>query len=217
MFINVNLLEMANIGKRLKELRKKLGLSQLELSQRSSISQASIARIETNQQKNLKSDTLERLSAALGISLSELFEKPEMIAEETPRYGAVRMLPVVTLKEFLSKKLPSRLKESAISFEPVLTQTENAFFLRTTDPLISIPYINKGDLVLIEPTSQIKDGDMVLFISDERTFIGKIFYDPIASIIQPLNRSSKPVIFNIKKRRKNKIQILKISEVRKKT
>lgn len=217
MFINVNLLAMANIGKRLKELRKKLGLSQLELSQRSSISQASIARIETNQQKNLKSDTLEKLSAALGISLSELFEKPEMIGEETPRYGAVRMLPVVTLKEFLSKKIPSLLKESAILFEPVLTQTENAFFLKVTDLLINIPYINKGDMVLIEPNSQIKDGDMVLFISNERIFIGKIFYDPIASIIQPIDRSSKPVIFNIKKRRKNKIQILRISEVRKRS
>lgn len=217
MFINVNLLAMANIGKRLKELRKKLGLSQLELSQRSSISQASIARIETNQQKNLKSDTLERLSAALGISLSELLEKPEMIGEETPHYGAVRMLPVATLKEFLSKKIPSLLKESAILFEPVLTQTENAFFLQATGSLISIPYINKGDLVLIEPNSQIKDGDMVLFISNERIFIGKIFYDPIASIIQPLDLSLKPVIFNIKKRRKNKIQILRISEVRKRS
>jgi len=215
MFINVNLLTMANIGKRLKELRKKLGLSQLELSQRSSISQASIARIETNQQKNLKSDTLEKLSAALGISLSELFEKPEMIGEETPHYGAVRMLPVVTLKEFLSKKIPSLLKESAILFEPVLTQIENAFFLQATNSLISVPHINKGDLVLIEPNSQIKDGDMVLFISNERIFIGNIFYDPVASIIQPLDRSLKPVIFNIKKRRKNKIQILRISEIRK--
>lgn len=217
MFINVNLFAMTNIGKRLKELRKKFGLSQLELSQRSSISQASIARIEANQQKNLKSDTLERLSAALGISLSDLLEKPGMIGEEIPHYSTVRMLPVATLEEFLSKKIPSLLKENAILFEPVLTRTENAFFLQATDSLICIPYVNKGDLVLIEPNSQIKDGDVVLFISNERIFIGKIFYDPIASIIQPLDRSSKPVIFNIKKRRKNKIQILRISEIRKKT
>lgn len=205
------------MGKRLKEFRKKLGLSQLELSQRSGISQASIARIEANQQKNLKSETIEKLTDALGIPLYQFLEKPEMIGEETPHYGGIRMIPVVPLEEFLSKKIPSLMKESIISFEPVLTRTENTFFLQATDSLICIPYVNKGDLVLIEPNSQIKDGDIVLFISNERIFIGKIFYFPAASIIQPLDQSSKPVIFNVRKRRKNKIQILRISEVRKKT
>jgi transcriptional regulator with XRE-family HTH domain len=65
---------MKDIGRRLKYFRQKLGLSQLELSQRSNISQASIARIEAYKQKNLKTKTLERLAAALELSLSQLLE-----------------------------------------------------------------------------------------------------------------------------------------------
>jgi len=70
---------MRDIGKRIKYFRQKLGLSQFELSQRSNVSQASIARIEANQQKNPKKETLEKLADALGISLSQLMEEPAMI------------------------------------------------------------------------------------------------------------------------------------------
>ncbi len=216
MLLRVNLLSMENIGKQLKDFRKKLGLSQFELSQRSNVSQASIARIETNQQKNLKTETIEKLAYALEIPLYQLLEKPEMIREETLPYGDVKMLPVVNLKEFVSKKSRSLLRERAPAYEPVLSQVDNAFFLKAADTLICIPYVNEGDLILIEPDKKINEGDLVLFSGDENFVIGKIFFSLPFYFLQPLNQSLKPLFFRSKNRKKGDIKLFRIREIRKK-
>lgn len=214
MIINVNLSKMSNIGKQLKDIRKKLGISQFELCRRSNVSQASIARIETNQQKNLKSETLEKLSRALGISLSQLMAKPETIAEETHQYSAVKMIPVVTLEEFITKKIPFDLKESALSFEPVLTKSMNAFFVRASGSLACPPGIKEGDLILIEPDKKVNDSDLSVYIFEKTTFVGRMFYEKNINVLQPLTESLKPIIF--KKRKKTGSTIFRISEIRKK-
>ncbi len=207
---------MKDIGRRLKYFRQKLGLSQLELSQRSNISQASIARIEAYQQKNLKTRTLERLAAALELSLSQLLEDPAMIKEELSSYGAPGMLPVMRLEKFISVKRPFNVKEKADLFEPSLSHDQSAVFLRATGTFISSPLINEDDLLLIEPTSQVNDGDLVLFLSNEKNTIGKIFYRPPLCILQHLNKEAGPFIFSKKERKKLGVRIFRISEIRKK-
>lgn len=207
---------MREIGKRIKYFRQKLGLSQFELSQRSNVSQASIARIEANQQKNPKKETIEKLADALGISLSQLMEEPAMIKEEALPYGAPKMLPVMKLEKLITLERPYNLKEKADVLEPSLSHDQSAFFLIATNALISSPLINEGDLLLIEPSSEVNDGDIVLFISNDQNTIGKIFYRPPIYILQPLNRESEPIIFTKRERKKPGVRIFRISEIRKK-
>jgi transcriptional regulator with XRE-family HTH domain len=213
MLPRVNLFAMLDFGMRLKEFRKRLGLSQLELSQRSGISQASIARIEANKQKNLKSETLEKLTDTLGVTLHEFLEGPSMVREETAPYGAARMLPVVSLKDLRLKGIPSLLKRIAVAFEPALTQADDAFFLKGSVPLVSPPHIDEGDLILVEPHAEPRDNDLVLYLSQEEAFVGKFFIDLPSYIIRPLDQSQKPVVFT---RRKRHVKIMRIEEIRKK-
>ena len=51
---------------RLKEIREKKGLSQEQLSQISQVSRVTISNLETGKQKNITSETLIKLSNALG-------------------------------------------------------------------------------------------------------------------------------------------------------
>jgi transcriptional regulator with XRE-family HTH domain len=219
--LGINQRTMKDIGRRLKYFRQKLGLSQLELSQRSNISQASIARIEAHQQKNLKTRTLERLAASLELSLSQLLEDPAMIKEELSSYGAPRMLPVMNLEKFISVKRPFNVKEKVDLFEPSLSHDQGAVFLIATgtfisSPFISSPLINEDDLLLIEPNSQVNDGNIVLFLSNKENAVGKIFYRPPLYLLQPLNKESEPFIFTEKERKKLGVRIFRISEIRKK-
>ena len=70
-----------NLGKRIAELRKSLGISQEELAEKLDISQKSLSKIETG--KNfLTSETLEKLSDALSISLTDLFDFEHLNDEE---------------------------------------------------------------------------------------------------------------------------------------
>ena len=61
------------VGKRIKELRNKLGISQEELVFRSEIHRTYIASLEVGK-RNVSIETLEKVVNALEVSLSEFFD-----------------------------------------------------------------------------------------------------------------------------------------------
>ncbi len=210
---------MKNIGRRIKYFRQRLGISQFELSQRSNISQASIARIEANQQKNLKTQTIEKLAAGLGVSFSQIIEEPTIVKEDSAAYSTPRILPVIEstqIDKLQDLKGLSTLIERADSFEPSLSFDQSAFYLKAADDFLSSPVINEGDLLLIEPAVQVKDGDVVLFLSREQRAIGKIYHHLSMSILQPLSHGVQPIVFYKKDIKRLGVRIAKLSEIRKK-
>ena len=61
------------VGKRIKELRRKLDISQEELSFRSGVHRTYIASLEVGE-RNISISTLEKIVNALGVSLSVFFD-----------------------------------------------------------------------------------------------------------------------------------------------
>ena len=61
------------VGKRIKELRNKLGISQEELAYRSEIHRTYIASLEVGK-RNVSIETLEKVVNALEVSMSEFFD-----------------------------------------------------------------------------------------------------------------------------------------------
>lgn len=61
------------VGKRIKELRNKLGISQEELGFRSGVHRTYIASLEVGK-RNVSISTLEKIVVALNVSLSEFFD-----------------------------------------------------------------------------------------------------------------------------------------------
>jgi len=65
-------IEIVAFGKRLQNIRKQKGISQLDLELQSGINRTEISRIE-NGLKNIEFYTIVKLAAALEIELKELF------------------------------------------------------------------------------------------------------------------------------------------------
>ena len=63
-----------NYGMRIKELREAAGMTQIELSEKSGVSQEHISRLE-NGRHNINTKTADKLAAALGVRLIDLFEE----------------------------------------------------------------------------------------------------------------------------------------------
>lgn len=61
------------VGKRIKELRNKLGISQEELGFRSGVHRTYIASLEVGK-RNISIVTLEKITKALEVSLSKFFD-----------------------------------------------------------------------------------------------------------------------------------------------
>lgn len=58
---------------KLKERRTECGLSQVELAAKAGISRATISKIENNEEVNLTTQTIAKLSEVLGVNPSEIF------------------------------------------------------------------------------------------------------------------------------------------------
>src|SRR5687767_4403583 len=67
-------------GEKLREAREKLDLSREELSRRTGISAQTIYRAEKSR-SNSRSDTFRELARALGISVGDLYDDDEVVAE----------------------------------------------------------------------------------------------------------------------------------------
>lgn len=80
----IDMVDNYSIGKRLKELRRKYDLSQERLALRADITTAYLGQIERGE-KNPTVVTVEKLCAALGISLSDFFsDQPALPLEDDP-------------------------------------------------------------------------------------------------------------------------------------
>lgn len=205
---------MENIGSRIKYYREQLGLSQLELSQKSDVSQASIARIELGKQLNLKRDTLKKLADGLGISLSELMGFPDVVKEEKAPYTPTRMIPIVKLKNIENIRSYRTSNTKTDKYEPSISSDRKAFYLLITTELMSEPIIDEGDMILVEPSVELTEKDMVLYLSEKKWGIGSIYFHPDSFIIKPLGQNLPPLLF--KRAKKKQIIIFKISEIKKK-
>jgi transcriptional regulator with XRE-family HTH domain len=203
------------LGNRIKHYRELLGLSQLELSQKSNVSQASIARIESGKQKNLKRETIKKLADGLCISLTELMEPTTGVKEEKAPYTSTRMVPVVKLKDIENIKDLNTLTKKADKYEPTFSSDRNAFYLLITAELTNERVIDEGDMILIEPTAGIKERDMVLYLSSQKKGIGKIYYHHDSLIISPLSQDMPPLVFKKVEKKRHRINIFRISEIKK--
>jgi transcriptional regulator with XRE-family HTH domain len=60
------------VGRELKKLREREGLSQLELAKRAKVGQGYISELEAGQKKNPGLETLRKIAKALGVPVTEL-------------------------------------------------------------------------------------------------------------------------------------------------
>lgn len=199
----------------MKYYREQIGLSQIDLSEKSGISQASIARIESGRQKNLKRETMNKLAEGLGISLTELMEPVTMVKEEEAVYGSARAVPVIEMKDIDVAKDLSALAKKTHTFESSLSSDRNAFYLKVAAEFTVRPFIEEGDLILIEPAAKVEEGDMVLFLSENRKWLAKVYYPYDNLLIQPLDQNLPPVVLRKKEINRRTIRILRVSGIKK--
>lgn len=69
---------ITELGKRIRKLRKKLNISQAELSQRADLSKTYLGEFERGQRMNISISAIARIADILGVSLAELFENIEI-------------------------------------------------------------------------------------------------------------------------------------------
>jgi transcriptional regulator with XRE-family HTH domain len=68
---------LAHLARNLKYYRARLGLTQVELAQKAGVNRSYLASIESETQPNTSLKTVEKLAAALEVSVLDLLQAPE--------------------------------------------------------------------------------------------------------------------------------------------
>lgn len=107
---------MANIGKRIKEIRKQKGLTQKELGIRLGVSQAVIAQYESGK-RNPKIETLRRIAEVLNVPISELDSNSLLTVELKKPDGEIetRQLDATKLQQLIYFETGMGASDSQIS------------------------------------------------------------------------------------------------------
>ncbi|WP_297420544.1 helix-turn-helix transcriptional regulator [Clostridium sp.] len=75
--------DISVIGENIQKIRAMKGISAYEVAKRAGVGAATISEIESGKRQSLKSNTLEKIAAALGVSANDLMGDTETISFET--------------------------------------------------------------------------------------------------------------------------------------
>jgi transcriptional regulator with XRE-family HTH domain len=99
-----------SLGEKVKALRGKKGMNQKQVAEASSITQATISRIESGWVKELKSEALKRLAGALGVTVDYLVDKTEKLTPSDIISSDTTAQYILSVYEKLSRERRDQLK-----------------------------------------------------------------------------------------------------------
>lgn len=161
---------MADIGKRIRELRLKLGWTVLKLATLAEIDQSYLSRIETGK-SNGTIDTWTKIAGALGVSLEAFLPGNSNVEPAEIGWRKIPVLDYVQAGKWAG--IDPALVEVEMQ-ETIVTDLENppsTFALRIKGDSME-PQFHAGDIVVIAPTIEPKPGDYVVATDEngEATF-----------------------------------------------
>lgn len=166
---------MKTTGERIKEARLAAGMTQTELADKIGVKFSAIHKYESGMVKNLKQDTIAKLSEALGVKPSYLMGYTDATADEL----AVPPQAMIPVLGRVSAGIGVIADEDIIGYESTDAKYDNGeyFYLQVKGDSMS-PKIDDGDLVLVHRQTSVDSGTVGVFSVDgEDGFVKKVEYD----------------------------------------
>jgi len=195
---------MTTIGNRIREMRKARGLTQENLEQKSGISRNFISLVENNR-KGISFSSIEKIAEALGLSSSQLLRDDDL-----------RPIPVINVAscggwlDFTDLGYPIGVADR---YELSSSRDLNAFYVIATGDSMVGGDIREGDLLLVEPNREVRNGDIVFARDPEQGVAIKKFYQrPGQIMLVSLNDKYPPLTPT----RDERFRVFRITEQRRK-
>ncbi|MEQ5208684.1 S24 family peptidase [Proteus sp. fly-1067] len=182
------------IGTRIRELRKKKGLTILQLATAINSDVGNISRLERNIQ-GYTENTLVKIAEALGVSVADLF------TEELPELDKIEFIGKVPSgmvqvrgEAFLGVDGAVDMIEEHNGWLKIYSDDKDAYGLKVKGDSMW-PRIQSGEFVVVEPNTRVRSGDEVFVRSAEGHNMIKIFNKTRNGDYQftSINNSHKPI------------------------
>ncbi|MGO3685829.1 MAG: XRE family transcriptional regulator [Proteus vulgaris] len=182
------------IGTRIRELRKKKGLTILQLATAINSDVGNISRLERNIQ-GYTENTLVKIAEALGVSVADLFTEKLPEPDEIEFIGKVPTGMVQVRGEaFLGVDGAVDMIEAHNGWLKIYSDDKDAYGLKVKGDSMW-PRIQSGEFVVVEPNTTVRSGDEVFVRTVEGHNMIKIFSKTRDGDYQfsSINNSHKPI------------------------
>ena len=186
-----------NVGKRIKNRRKELGMSADKLAKLINKNRATIYRYEKNEIENMPYDVIEPLAKVLNVSPAYLmgWEDQATSLDSLP----VKQIPVVSQ---ISAGLPIYSEENLIDYTYIATKNLNVdkelFGLKVSGDSMDKEF-KDGEVVIVEKDSVVENGQIgVVQINGYNATVKRVRYNDDQLILLPESNNNEhlPQVYN---------------------
>lgn len=177
------------IGEKIRKDRLLQNMSLRELARKSGVSKSTLSDIENNK-TNPTMTTLEKIADALEINMDFWFRNEDKVSETVERYTTTFInVPIVSDLQWDNHDISLNNTEGYLpTSKRFLNDNKEYFYIKMKDDSMSLEF-QEGALLLVEKTTDIKNGDIGVLVTDDRgIIIRKIVKDSAKIILMPMSR-----------------------------
>lgn len=176
---------------RLKELRKKAGLSQVQLAAHMQVTQQAVGKWETGR-SSPDLEALGRLAQLFHVSVDHLLGREDTTTPSPAVTGAEAMVPVIGT---VRAGYGALAFEEDYGCEPANVRNPQEYFYLLVRGDSMEPRISDGDLALVHRQETLEDGELgVLIYGDGEGTLKKFIRRGNTVILQPFNPTYQPLV-----------------------
>ena len=187
------------LNQRINERRLAQGLTLAQVAEKLGVKEATVQRYESGDIKNIKHETIYKLSIILKCTPAYLMGwEDDSSPDEKSSFSAPRgMLPVVGC---IPAGSPVLAAENIECYMPALVDNDGQhFYLRVKGDSMTGAGIVDGDVVLIDMSADIDDGSIVACrVNGDEATLKRIRFQTENVILMPENTSYSPIIVSAK-------------------
>ena len=195
---------MLDLYSRIETLAQSKGLSVCGLCKAASVPTSSLYEIKSGRKSGISRKTAEKLSAALGITVAELYGESSHIPEgfmPLPQIKKVPRLGVISCGD------PINSEENFDGYDDVPEHIVCDFTLKCEGDSMIGARINDGDLVYIRQQSTVENGQIAAVLIDgTEKLLKRVYINDDSIILQAENPAYPPKVFS--KEDMNRVSII---------
>ena len=188
------------VGRRIREYRKKLGLSVDDVAEKLGKNRATIYRYESDDIENLPAPVLEPLAKILQTTPAELMGWKKDLTGDLPNIPNIFPLKTkkVPLLGTIAAGTPIYAEENFDGYRESTEDVHADFCLKIKGDSMIGARINDGDIVFIRKQPDVKNGEIAAVLIDDEATLKRVYKKNGALVLQAENPKYAPIVCSAK-------------------
>ena len=181
-----------NIGNYIKKLRTESGFSQEELGRMLGVQSAAVQKWECGTVKNLKRDTIKKLSEIFNVPPSSFIDTEYMTYDNVIAFPKMNHIPLIGT---IACGTPILATENLDGEVTVPEDIDADFALRCKGDSMIDARIHNGDIVYIRQQPTVENGEIAAVLIDEEATLKRVYLSENTITLVACNSKYQPFVF----------------------